>query len=174
MKIYTKKGDLGETGLCDGKRHGKSSLRIRALGSVDETNSVIGIAVSQTKSNDLKKILGTVQENLFAVQGELAFAKNCSVSERTVLLLEKEIDKIELRLLPLKKFIVPGGSVCGSTMHFCRAVCRRTETLLCELNEKEKINPEILKYFNRLADLLFVMARLENKRNKILEKSPKK
>ncbi len=170
MKIYTKKGDLGETDLCDGKKHSKSSLRVKALGSVDETNSVIGIAVSQTKSNDLKKILEMVQGNLFAVQGELAFAKNCSVSEKMVSCLEKEIDKIELMLPPLRKFIVPGGSRGGSCLHFCRAVCRRTETLLCELNEKEKLNPEILKYFNRLADLLFVMARLENKRNKILEK----
>lgn len=166
MKIYTKKGDFGKTSLCDGSKQSKSSVRIRALGAVDETNSAIGLAIALCNETFLKKFLEKIQKELFVVGGEIALAKNCRISGKNVLLLEKEIDKINEKLPELKEFILPNGCNGASALHLARSICRRAESELAGLNEMEKINPEILKYFNRLGDLLFVLARFENKMQK--------
>ena len=172
MKIYTRRGDKGETALFGGKRVPKDSLRIEAFGTVDELNSVIGICRSLKPAGELDKILEQIQHDLFGLGADLAWVKTLSekkgerIRAADVDRLEQQIDKIEGKLRPLKNFILPGGSAPASMIHFARTVCRRAERLLVRLARTEKGGELPVIYLNRLSDLLFVMARRENARTK--------
>jgi len=175
LKIYTKTGDKGDTGLIDGSRISKSDLRIIAYGEVDEANSHIGLIISNFEKNsifdDVKKILLNVQQDLFVLGAELANPKtlkddNMLVKREMISTIEKYIDNFESELAPLSNFILPGGSIESSLLHICRTVVRRAETSAVALAKEQKINQEILTYLNRLSDLFFVLSRLTNKRQK--------
>ena len=175
MKIYTKTGDKGDTGLIDGSRISKSDLRIIAYGVVDEANSHIGLIISNIERNsifdDVKKILLNVQQDLFILGAELANPNtlkddNMLVKREMISTIEKYIDKFESELAPLSNFILPGGSIESSLLHICRTVVRRAETSAVALAKQQKINQEILTYLNRISDLFFVLARVTNKRQK--------
>ncbi len=175
MKIYTKTGDKGDTGLIDGSRISKSDLRIIAYGEVDEANSHIGLIISNIEKNsifdDVKKILLNVQQDLFVLGAELANPKtlkddNMLVKREMISTIEKYIDNFDSELAPLSNFILPGGSIESSLLHICRTVVRRAETSAVALAKEQKINQEILTYLNRISDLFFVLARVTNKRQK--------
>ena len=169
-KIYTRGGDKGLTSLGDGKRVKKNSLRIRAYGEIDEANSSIGIACCFCSPN-IKKILKKIQNHLFDIGGDLCFPeeninkKRLIFSKNATPYLEKELDKINEKLEELNSFILPGGSKSSSFLHLSRTIVRRSERSITELSDKEKVNPEIIKYINRLSDFLFVAARIENKKH---------
>ena len=169
MKIYTKTGDDGTTGLQGDKRVSKSNLRIVAYGLVDEINSVIGIVLSHSIEEDMKKLLNQIQNELFVAGADLSNPdlgdeKN-RVTAEMIENLEAQIDSFESELEPLTNFILPGGEHTASLLHFCRTVTRRAETQIIALSEQEKINTNCSTYLNRLSDLLFVMARVVNKRS---------
>ena len=175
MKIYTKTGDKGDTGLIDGSRISKSDLRIIAYGEVDEANSHIGLIISNIEKNsifdDVKKILLDVQQDLFVLGAELANPNtlkddNMLVKREMTSTIEKYIDNIDSELAPISNFILPGGSIESSLLHICRTVVRRAETSAVALAKEQKINQEILTYLNRISDLFFVLARVTNKRQK--------
>ncbi len=175
MKIYTKTGDKGDTGLIDGSRISKSDLRIIAYGEVDEANSHIGLIISNIEKNsifdDVKKILLDVQQDLFVLGAELANPNalkddNMLVKREMISTIEKYIDNFESELAPISNFILPGGSIESSLLHICRTVVRRAETSAVALAKEQKINQEILTYLNRISDLFFVLARVTNKRQK--------
>ena len=175
MKIYTKTGDKGDTGLIDGSRISKSDLRIIAYGEVDEANSHIGLIISNIEKNsifdDVKKILLDVQQDLFVLGAELANPNtlkddNMLVKREMSSTIEKYIDNFESELAPISNFILPGGSIESSLIHICRTVVRRAETSAVALAKEQKINQEILTYLNRISDLFFVLARVTNKRQK--------
>jgi cob(I)alamin adenosyltransferase len=171
MKIYTKTGDDGTTGLQGGKRVSKFNPRILAYGAVDEINSILGIILSKNVDNDLKKIFIKIQNDLFVMGSDLSNPnlddKKNRISSELVQYLEEKIDQFENELTPLSNFILPGGHHLASLIHFSRTVTRRAESNLVMLSEKESINQNCQKYLNRLSDLLFVLARLVNKRNGI-------
>ncbi len=169
MKIYTKTGDKGETSLFGGKRVPKNNIRIDAYGTVDELNASIGVAISECITNSVKGILRKIQNDLFVVGGDLATPlENNKVniprtSDEMIVNLEKRIDEFESELEELKKFILPGGTKGSALLHFSRTICRRAERKVIDLSDLEQINQEIVKYLNRLSDILFVLARYENK-----------
>jgi cob(I)alamin adenosyltransferase len=175
MKIYTKTGDRGETGLIGGKRVGKDSKRILAYGAVDELNSSVGLAIAFLKAkersfSDLVDILVKVQNDLFVVGSDLADPdfqsgnRTTRVHKKMSEDLEAVIDKFEAELDPITFFILPGGAIESSLLHQSRGIARRAETSVVSLSKADDINPEIVVYLNRLSDLLFVSARLVNKR----------
>jgi cob(I)alamin adenosyltransferase len=173
LKIYTKTGDKGDTGLIDGSRTLKSDLRIMAYGEVDEANSQIGLTISKFKENsifgDLEKILFDIQYDLFVLGAELANPQNTKddkmlVKKEMITNIESYIDKFESELSPISYFILPGGTIESSLLHICRTVVRRAERTAVALSREQKINQDILMYLNRLSDLLFVLARVTNKR----------
>jgi cob(I)alamin adenosyltransferase len=178
MKIYTKTGDKGETGLIGGKRIPKSDPRIISYGLIDELNSNVGLTISllNLKNNnlfsDLIDLLIKIQNDLFAIGSDLADPtypmenkyKIPRTDEKMILYLESEIDKFEKEVVPITFFILPGGSIESSILHVSRSIARRTETAVTALSKSQTINPAILVYLNRLSDLLFVTARLVNKR----------
>jgi cob(I)alamin adenosyltransferase len=175
LKIYTKTGDKGDTGLIDGSRISKSDLRIRAYGEVDEANSHIGLIISSIEKNsifdDVRKILLNVQQDLFVLGAELANPNtlkddNMLVKREMISTIEKYIDNFESELAPITYFILPGGSIESSLLHICRTVVRRAETSAVALAKGQRINQEILTYLNRISDLFFVLARVTNKRQK--------
>ena len=175
MKIYTKTGDKGDTGLIDGSRISKSDLRIIAYGEVDEANSHIGLIISNIEKNsifdDVKKILLDVQQDLFVLGAELANPNtlkddNMLVKREMISTIEKYIDNFDSELAPISNFILPGGSIESSLLHICRTVVRRAETSAVALAKEQIINQEILTYLNRISDLFFVLARVTNKRQK--------
>jgi cob(I)alamin adenosyltransferase len=171
MKIYTKTGDKGDTGLFGGARVSKASLRVAAYGDVDELNSVLGLVLTEPFDADLSVLFTEVQSRLFDVGAELATDPNGKValgiplvSEAEVVRLEQAIDKAESELLPLKTFVLPGGCRAAGYLHLARTVCRRAERALVALHDAEPVRPEALRYLNRLSDALFVFARLANHR----------
>jgi cob(I)alamin adenosyltransferase len=176
VKIYTKTGDKGETGLIGGRRVSKADPRIAAYGAVDELNSSVGLAISflrqkDDKFADLVDVLVQVQNDLFVVGSDLADPdfpkseyKTPRTDEKMAAALEPVIDRFESELDPITFFILPGGSVESSFLHLCRGVSRRAETAAVALSKEQKTNPAIIVYLNRLSDLLFVSARLANKR----------
>lgn len=175
MKIYTKTGDKGDTGLIDGSRISKSDLRVIAYGVVDEANSHIGLIISNFEKNsifdDVKKILLNVQQDLFVLGAELANPNtlkddNMLVKREMISTIEKYIDNFDSELAPISNFILPGGSIESSLLHICRTVVRRAETSAVALAKEQIINQEILTYLNRISDLFFVLARVTNKRQK--------
>lgn len=168
MPIYTKTGDKGDTGLFNGKRVSKASSRIEAIGTVDELNSVIGYAISniKNKKSKIKKELIRIQRDLFEVGGALANPKQkVNLAKRTKEF-EKLIDELTKKLPPLFNFILPGGGAAGSSLHLARTVCRRAERRIIALSSKEKVQPEIIVYINRLSDLFLTMSRFVNMKEK--------
>jgi len=165
MKIYTKKGDRGETSLLGGTRVPKHHIRIEAYGTIDELNSWLGLIRDQNISADVKKILIHIQDRLFVIGSHLACdpAKNKmklpGIFEENILALEKEIDRMNESLPAMKSFILPGGHPVVSYCHIARCVCRRAERCTVNLSEKEKVEAVIIKYLNRLSDYLFVLSR---------------
>ncbi|HXH18086.1 MAG TPA: cob(I)yrinic acid a,c-diamide adenosyltransferase [Chitinophagales bacterium] len=165
MKIYTKKGDAGETSLFGGSRVSKSDLRIESYGTVDELNSWLGFVRDSADDRHTRDVLKIVQDRLFTIGALLAAdpkkpkLKIPALKEDDVTLLEKEIDRMEESLQPLKAFILPGGHPDVSRIHIARCVCRRAERWVVALGKKEKIETLIIKYLNRLSDYLFVLAR---------------
>ncbi len=170
-KIYTKTGDKGKTALGNGERIDKFSIRVETYGSVDELNSNVGIAKQYARQSLLPNLIN-IQNDLFDLGADFCkpISQNQSGSEEIGLRisnsqvhrLEQEIDTMNSYLEPLKSFILPGGSICSSHLHLCRTVCRRAERYAVKLASKEIINPESLKYLNRLSDWFFVAARREN------------
>ncbi len=164
MKIYTKTGDKGQTSLYGGKRITKSAMRVEAYGTVDELNSIIGIAMSYMRDTAIQTALIGIQNDLFAIGSSLA---NPSVQQQSKLIrkvddFEVMIDTMTKKLPQLRHFILPGGSNSGSYLHYSRTVCRRAERRIVELANSEHLDGDILVYMNRLSDLLFTMARYEN------------
>ena len=176
MKIYTRTGDSGETGLFDGRRVLKSDLRVDAYGEIDELNAAIGLALAEPMDADLTDMLRGIQRNLFAIGGRLADpAKRIAERVTKVVLapgeienLERWIDGFETELPPLRRFILPGGSRVGARLHLARTVCRRAERRMVLLGP-DAFEPELLAYVNRLSDFLFVAARAANHRAGIPE-----
>jgi len=168
MKIYTRKGDQGETSLFGGTRVPKSSARINAYGTVDELNSVIGLAASYKLSEKSSEWIKKVQEDLFVLGADLATPSPSEtriprIKEEAITFLEETIDEMQEELAPLKNFILPGGSQQGATLHLARTVCRRAERATVICRQEEEVSPLAIKYLNRLSDFLFVLARYENK-----------
>lgn len=176
MKIYTRTGDKGETGLIGGIRVSKNDPRIVAYGCVDELNSNIGLVIALLKNrnlfSDLVDILILIQNELFIVGSDLADPnyslenkyETPRVHEKMALHLESIIDIFEKELKPITFFILPGGSIEASSLHVTRSIARRTETAVAMLSKDQTINPAILIYLNRLSDFMFIAARLLNKR----------
>jgi cob(I)alamin adenosyltransferase len=162
-KIYTRTGDGGSAGLVDGSRVSKSSLRMAAIGEVDEANAAIGVAIAAMESGEVSRRLLTIQNDLFdlgadvATPGEIDGALRIVASQ--VERLEREIDDMNASLEPLTSFILPSGSPGVSALHLARGVTRRAERAAVALNEAEPLNPQLLAYLNRLSDHLFVAAR---------------
>lgn len=165
-KAYTRTGDKGETGLYDGGRVSKHILRVEAYGEVDELNSHIGLARTQIKDEDLTEALLKVQKDLFVVGGELATrnadSKIPRISNIDLEMIEEITDRLNDKLEPLRRFILPGGSIAASQLQIARTVCRRAERRIVALSKVEPIGQLILQYLNRLSSLLFVMARTAN------------
>lgn len=178
MKIYTKTGDDGTTGLIGNRRVKKSNPRILSYGIVDELNASLGIILSSKLGKDIRDLLVQIQNDLFVVGADLANPnlenKLNRVTPEMILFLEKEIDRLEEKLSPITYFILPGGDMVASQIHLSRAICRRAETSIVMLSDVEKINTNCLVYMNRLSDLLFVVARMMNKRKKISDVAWKK
>jgi cob(I)alamin adenosyltransferase len=170
MKIYTRTGDEGETGLLGDKRVSKASPRIEAYGTVDELNAALGVVVSQLGDDaELKGMIEAIQNELHIACADLAApdlsdGKIPRIQAEHVAQLEKLCDEIDAKLPPLEKFVLPGGTPAGALLHWARTVCRRAERRVVELASQEEINPEVVRYWNRLSDLLFLMARLANQR----------
>jgi len=172
-KVYTKTGDQGQTSLVGGARVSKSSLRVDAYGDVDELNSMIGVARSETNDAAIDEVLGLIQNDLFTLGADLASPAEIQVpriSEQFVAMLEEISDRFLAELQPLKEFILPGGSKAGAILHLARTVARRAERKAVALGEHEELNPEAIVYLNRLSDLLFILARAVNHRAGIPEK----
>jgi cob(I)alamin adenosyltransferase len=175
-RMYTRTGDRGETGLFSGERVPKDSLRVEAYGTVDELSSWIGYTRSLIKGDEIDALLEKIQEDLFLVGAELATRQKTSgmqkaeVTQAMVDHLEKEIDKLDAELPPLSTFIVPDGTRAAAALHVARTVARRAERRTVTLTNNEKLNPALVSYLNRSSSLLFVLARVVNKRAGIEEK----
>ncbi|MEM7409128.1 MAG: cob(I)yrinic acid a,c-diamide adenosyltransferase [Myxococcota bacterium] len=172
MKVYTRRGDAGETDLFGGGRVPKDALRVEAYGAVDELNASVGVAAAATDSGDLAPALQEIQSLLFALGGALAtpdpaHRAKSGVPEPTdadVAALETQIDALEEELEPLQRFVLPGGTAAAAALHVARTICRRAERRCVELARHEDVSATGLAFLNRLSDLLFVMARVANKR----------
>ena len=169
MKIYTRTGDAGETALFNGTRVPKSDARVGTYGEVDELNAWLGLARAQVGDDQLGGMLEQIQRDLFALGARLADPSHriaervakAVVTHEDIARLEGWIDALEGELPPLRRFILPGGSTAGASLHVARTVCRRAERAMVALDGLE---PDLLVYINRLSDLLFVMARVANHR----------
>lgn len=165
MKIYTKTGDFGQTSLFGGRKVAKSDLRIAAYGTVDELNAYIGLLADQAENQSRQVFLRHIQAHLFTIGTHLAadpekkISKLPTLKPQVLAQLERHIDKMQDTLPPLKTFILPGGHTCVSFAHLARVVCRRAERKVVLLAETAQLNPEILRYLNRLSDYFFVLAR---------------
>jgi cob(I)alamin adenosyltransferase len=175
MKIYTKTGDSGDTSLFGGQRVPKDALRIEAYGTVDELNSVLGIARSDLQDPEIDRILSDIQNQLFELGADLATPRSVEkkvvkrIDPKDVQQLEKTIDGVEPVLKPLRSFVLPGGSPLAARLHFARTVCRRAERAVVRLSRNEDIGETVTVYLNRLSDLLFVLARYANQKARVPE-----
>lgn len=171
VKIYTKKGDDGSTGLFDGTRVPKDHIRCDAYGDVDELGAAIGLARSLGSDRELDAVLLEIQKDLFAVGAQLADPKygkgktkpKTVISEEKITAFERLMDRYEPELPPLKGFILRCGTKGASALHLACTVCRRAERKIVALSRQVSVAPIVIKYVNRLSDLLFVLARVENK-----------
>lgn len=171
-RIYTRGGDTGETGLIGGQRVAKDDPRIEAAGTVDELNAQLGVARTAVRDRDLEELFERLQNRLFDLGAELATPKPAqkppsAITAAEVKVLEGVIDLYQETLPPLQEFIVPVGHGLAAALHVARTVCRRAERRAVTLHRKEPLNPEVLRYLNRLSDLLFVLARVANARSSI-------
>lgn len=174
MKIYTRTGDGGETGLFGGERVSKASDQVEAYGEVDELNSVLGVVrlsrFGKDSADDFDALLAGIQSRLFDLGAELANGKKGKdlgiplVDDEDIAAMERAIDAAELEVAPLKVFVLPGGSPMGAQLHVARCVCRRAERRVVHLRESQEVRGEVVRYLNRLSDLLFTLARLANHR----------
>jgi cob(I)alamin adenosyltransferase len=172
VTVYTRRGDSGQTDLFGGPRVAKDHLRVEAYGAVDEANAAIGTAGAASSHEDLRALLREVQASLFEMGGTLATpdaerrARSAvpALSEAHVKALEHAIDRLEKELEPLQCFVLPGGTQAAAAFHVARTVCRRAERRCVALHRDAPLDAVILGYLNRLSDLLFVMARVENHR----------
>lgn len=175
MKIYTKTGDKGETGLFGGERVSKHSTRLDAYGTVDELNSFLGLAILEVDNQEIKSIIKEIQQKLFVVGSDLATPqteknqklKITRTPDEYIDETEKLIDKFESQLDELKNFILPGGSKGSALLHICRTIARRAEREIVALKNTEEIGNNIVIFLNRLSDLFFVLSRFENKYSNI-------
>ena len=169
MKIYTKTGDDGNTGLQGDFRISKSHPRIMAYGTVDEANAAIGMVLTNSLDDDVSQLLSQIQNDLFLLGSDLSNQNLNNLKNRISLEmienLEVFIDTFESELPPITNFILPGGNIAAAQIHQVRTIIRRAETLVVKLSDKDEINSNSIKYLNRLSDLMFVMGRLINKRN---------
>jgi cob(I)alamin adenosyltransferase len=163
-KIVTRTGDAGTTGLGDGSRVSKASVRIDAIGSVDETNSAIGVLLAESIPDDVRACLLDVQHDLFDLGGELAVPGWTGVSDQQVERVEAAVERFNSGLSPLKEFVLPGGTRPAALAHACRTVCRRAERSVVTMAQTEAVSDPVRRYLNRLSDLLFVLARALNHR----------
>ncbi len=172
MTLYTRRGDAGETDLFGGPRVSKDHLRVEAYGAVDELNATVGAARVASGQEDLREIAREIQSLLFEVGGTLATpdpqrrAKSGvpELEAQHVDALERHIDRLEQELEPLRRFVLPGGTAAAAAFHVARTACRRAERRCVTLHGREPLDAVVLGYLNRLSDLLFVMARVENRR----------
>ena len=180
MKIYTKTGDKGETGLFGGGRVPKDHPRVSAYGEVDELNSFLGLARATEPMPRIDEILLPIQRDLLAVGALLATPNptkmrehlaKARIDEKRIRELEKAIDEADLELEPLKAFIIPGGSQKAATLHVCRTVCRRAERAVVAMQDDEAIPELAIVYLNRLSDLLFTLARLASRKAGVAEET---
>ncbi len=169
MRIYTRSGDKGETGLIGGVRVRKSTLRVAAYGTLDELNAVLGLAISELGPGDHARALSRIQNILFTLGAELATAPAAAAPRSDEPLgaaetawLEAAIDALCEHLPPLTHFVLPGGTRAGATLHLARTVCRRAERAIVALAGEETVRSEVLAYVNRLSDYIFVLARAVN------------
>lgn len=167
-RIYTRTGDNGETSLGDGQRVPKTHPRVVAYGEVDELNSVLGLVLASAPSQSEADLIRRIQNDLFDVGADLCCPQQeldrlrLRVQEAQVHWLEQQIDRLNARLRPLTSFVIPGGRPAAAWCHFARTVCRRAERAVVQLSQHESLNPQVLRYLNRLSDLLFVLARIYN------------
>lgn len=178
MKIYTRTGDAGDTGLLGGVRVSKGGLRVDAYGEVDELNAFLGTAAANVSNEDIGSTLEGIQRDLFSVGALLANPTGAgkqndkvSLGPEDVRRMEETIDGFESRLPALTQFILPGGSPGGSLLHQARSVCRRAERRVVALASSEPVADPVIPYLNRLSDLLFVLARFENQNRGMKEKT---
>ena len=168
LKIYTKTGDDGNTGVQGNLRISKSHPRIIAYGAIDEANAALGIVLTNSLDDDVVNLLTKIQNELFLVGSDLSNPNLNDVKNRVSLKmiqdLEFAIDKFESELPPLINFILPGGEIAAAQLHYVRTIVRRAETQTVQLSEKDEINSNCMIYLNRLSDLFFVLSRLINKR----------
>jgi ATP:cob(I)alamin adenosyltransferase len=175
LKVYTKRGDSGETDLYGGTKVSKDDCRVECYGTMDEANSAIGLAYSLAKDGDLKTALRQIQKRLFVMGAELASDENGRtklrdrISEADVDFLERLIDGYQAEVVPRDGFLIPGGTCASAALHVARTVARRFERRLIRLKEKAPVSGEILKYANRMSDALFIMAQAEEERALIRE-----
>jgi cob(I)alamin adenosyltransferase len=162
-KIATRTGDNGTTGLGDGSRTGKDSLRVHSMGDVDELNSQIGLLLCEELPAAMREELISIQHDLFDLGGELCIPGYTMITDTHVARLDALLEKYNADLPALKDFILPGGSRAAAIAHVCRTVCRRAERSIVGLGKTEKINEQPRQYVNRLSDLLFVLARVLNR-----------
>ena len=175
-RMYTRTGDGGETGLFSGERVPKDSLRVEAYGAVDELSCWIGYTRSLIEGDEIDTMLERVQQDLFLVGAELAMrqkksrVRKAQVTQDMVRHLEQEIDRLDAELSPLSTFIIPNGTGPAAALHVARAIARRAERRTIKLAQEEKLNPPLVPYLNRLSSLLFVLARVVDKRAGVEEK----
>lgn len=174
MKIYTRKGDRGETSLFGGGRVPKAHARVDAYGTIDELNSVLGWAVTQLADDEIRDRLAALQHDLFILGAELATPSHEGERRRPetpelpadrVETMEEWIDQASEEVEPLKQFVLPGGAPGAAALHVTRTVCRRAERAVVALAADAEVSDEVIRYLNRLSDLLFALARLENHRS---------
>lgn len=173
LRIYTRTGDDGSTGLFGGRRVSKTDLRIEANGAVDELSAHLAVAATLCSDDAVRKLIFQIQNQLFTLGADLSTPLDDPAQRGSVTIdrvggemaasLESTIDELEAGLSPLRTFILPGGSPPAATLHVCRAVCRRAERRVIALGERDATNPEAVRYLNRLSDLLFVLARTANR-----------
>ena len=170
-RVYTRTGDDGTTSLGGGRRVGKDAPRIEAYGTVDELNSVLGVALAAGLNETIVAPLRTIQNELFHLGSDLCILEEDKarmpvprIEEKHVVELERLMDRLSEELSPLENFVLPGGTVGAAHLHVARTVCRRAERLLVALARTEAVGPWTVRYLNRLSDALFVMARHENRR----------
>ncbi len=174
VKIYTKTGDKGETGLMGGGRVAKNHVRVAAYGEVDETNAAIGMVLCTAPASFAAELLTEIQRDLFTIGAALATPEperlkqaqrdKAAIAPDRIAALERAIDAADEEIAPLKAFVLPGGSPKAAALHLARTVCRRAERAVVGLAREQHVAPDALVYLNRLSDLLFTLARLANHR----------
>jgi cob(I)alamin adenosyltransferase len=173
-RIYTRGGDKGETSLGDGSRVPKLDCRIAAFGTVDEVNSLIGLALAADPPDGIREVLERVQNELFDVGADISVpfgvADRLRISQKQITALEADCDLFNADLEELRSFVLPGGTEVAARLHVARATCRRAERDVLEAAERVELNPLVIAYLNRLSDLLFILARAANPGTEILWK----